>query len=235
MLRRRASDVIGGSRDALAGFALMAACWALVLLAVWLVLGPRPAQARVPAAAEMHRAEMTRSAYRVHGPGAPVAMLAAQIHQESAWRTDARSRVGALGLAQFMPATAADMARLHPTDCAPADPFNPRWAFACRDRYMSSLARAQRPLATGIDACSRWVFALRSYNGGLGWLNWDRAAAQRAGANPDQWAQVQPHRGTNPRTGGRRSDANHHENTDYAVRILRLQSIYRSWGPGVCA
>lgn len=232
-MRQAQTPAVHDRRDTLAGVAWSLFCFLTTVLAVWLIAAP--AHAQVPAAAELHRADMVRSAYRVHGPGAPVAMLASQIHQESAWRRDARSRVGALGLAQFMPATAADMARLHPADCAPADPFNPRWAFACRDRYMASLYRAHKPLGHGIDACSRWVFALRAYNGGLGWVTWDREAAARSNANPDDWVEVQPFRGAHPRSGRTRTAANHRENTEYPVRILHLQARYRHWGAEVCA
>lgn len=185
-------------------------------------------------AAEQYRAAMTRSAYRIHGPAAPIATLAGQIHQESAWQPLARSPVGAEGLAQFMPATAADMAARFAADCAPANPFSPAWAFACRDRYMQTLLRQVRSQGPGLTECSRWVFALRAYNGGMGWVLWDRAEARRNGVNPDDWAQVQPYRGTNPRTGARRSDANHRENTEYPARILWLQARYAAWGPRVC-
>lgn len=187
-----------------------------------------------PAAAEQYRAAMTRSAYRIHGPSAPVALLGGQIHQESAWQPQARSWAGAQGLAQFMPGTAADMAARFPADCAPANPFSAEWAFACRDRYMAGLLRQLRSQGGGLTECTRWVFALRAYNGGMGWLLWDRQQAARAGADPDDWIQVQPHRGAHPRTGARRSDANHRENTEYPVRILRLQARYASWGARAC-
>jgi membrane-bound lytic murein transglycosylase MltF len=185
------------------------------------------ALAQVPPSATAHRAEMTRSALRVFGPQAPIAELAAQIHQESAWRADAVSWVGAQGLAQFMPATAADMAKFHPAECAPANPFSARWAFACRDRYMRTLLRMQRPLATGasLDACSEWLFAFRGYNGGAGWILRDRRAALAAGADPDDWRAVAPF------NAGRRASA-HRENREYPERIVRLAPRYVAAGWG---
>src|SRR5690606_29637892 len=65
------------------------------------------AHAQVPAAAQQHRTLLVRAANATWGLGAPVAVFAAQVHQVSAWKPEAVSRVGARGLAQFMPATAA--------------------------------------------------------------------------------------------------------------------------------
>lgn len=193
-----------------------------------LLLLPVLAPAQVPVAAEQYRADMTRSAYRVLGPPAPVATLAAQIHTESAWHADAVSWAGAQGLAQFMPATAQDMADRHPADCAPANPFRARWAFACRDRYMRTLLLAQRDMAGGLTECDRWAFALRSYNGGLGWINRDRRITRLAGADPDRWHTVATH-------NAGRSAAAFAENTAYAPRIFGLESRYISagWGAGL--
>jgi len=52
-----------------------------------------------------------------------------QIAAESGWRTDAKSGAGALGIAQFMPATAKGMG---------VDPMNPRSALFGAARYMSN-------------------------------------------------------------------------------------------------
>lgn len=185
------------------------------------------AVAQVPQAALQYRAEMTRSAYRVHGPAAPVAALAGQIHQESAWKIDAKSWAGAEGLAQFMPLTAKDMAARYPSDCAPANPYSARWAFTCRDRYMASQLKGSRQMKTGMDEKSHWAFAFRAYNGGLGWINRDRRmcllAAGCPGCNPDDHEQVMPF------NAGRRASA-HKENREYAIRIFALQPRYAEWG-----
>jgi len=185
------------------------------------------AAAQVPAGAEQYRSMMVRSAYRIHGPGAPIALLAGQIHQESAWDTNATSWVGASGLAQFMPATAKDMAKLHPADCAPAVPTSPRWAFNCRDLYMRSLRLQIKPMGSGITEAAEWAFALRSYNGGSGWIARDRrACVDYAGCplcDPDDWQQVA---GFN----AGRSKAAFRENTEYPIRIFKAQIRYASWG-----
>jgi len=57
-----------------------------------------------PQAALQYRSLLIRTAHADWGLDAPVAVFAAQVHQESAWRPDAVSHVGAQGLAQFMPA-----------------------------------------------------------------------------------------------------------------------------------
>lgn len=200
----------------------------IAALATWAVAASpgQPAvsvQAGAPSTAERYRRELTVSARRTFGPDAPVAALAAQIHVESGWKTDARSRAGALGLAQFMPATADDMARRFPAECSPANPYSSRWALTCRDRYMSSLLGQIKPISGwSLSEQSRWAFAFRAYNGGS--VIEDRRAAMRAGRDPDHWEQVQPF------NGRRRSHSNFVENTAYPVRIFNVQARYSHWG-----
>ncbi len=190
--------------------------WLLVLLLV-----PAVALAQVPMTAWSHQSDMQQSAWQTFGPGAPVATLAAQIHQESAWRVDAVSWAGAQGLAQFMPTTAKDMEARWPRECSPANPFSPQWAFRCRDQYLKSLIRASRNDRT--TECDDWAFGLRAYNGGLTWIRRDRAAAQAQCADPDSWIEVMPF------NAGRRESA-YRENTEYPVRIFKLEPRYSIWG-----
>lgn len=184
------------------------------------------AAAAIPTLATLHRGEMTRSAFRTFGPGAPVSTLAAQIHQESGWRCDATSRVGALGCAQFMPATAADMASRYPSVCAPANPTSSRWAFRCRDLYMRDLMASTRSMGPSpLTECSLWWLALKHYNGGQGWTNRQRKAAMAAGADPND-----PRALADFRAG--RSPGNHRENTEYPERIFRIANSYAEGGWG---
>lgn len=65
--------------------------WALLLVAALLLALPAAAQVRVPAVATGYRLAIQREAARNFGLDAPVARLAAQVHQESGWRADAAS------------------------------------------------------------------------------------------------------------------------------------------------
>lgn len=187
----------------------------LVLLASTCLL------AQVPSEAWRYQRDMTRSAWRTFGPSAPVATLAAQIHQESSWRIKAVSWSGAEGFAQFMPGTAADMAKRFPEDCAPANPFSPRWAFNCRDRYLQTLINAAANDNT--DTCSEWAFGFRAYNGGGTWVKRDRSLAAMDGADPDNWVAVYGY-------NAGRKEAAFRENSEYPVRIFKIERSYAAWG-----
>lgn len=172
---------------------------------------------------------LIREAQRQFGLAAPVAALAAQLHQESAWRPDARSPY-AIGLAQFTPGTAGDMAKRYPSELAPAAPLDPRWSIRAQVFYMRDLNRQAGRFAA--DACESWAFALSGYNGGSGWWPRDRKLAAAAGRDDTRWWDHVEHH-TN------RSAAARKENREYPVRILRtLQPRYAAGGaPGqwVCA
>lgn len=141
----------------------------MLILALALPLG---AASQTLQACNQYRAQITRSAFETFGPGAPVADLVAQLHQESGCRADARSRVGAQGIGQFMPATAQDMAARHAA-CAPANPLSAEWGIRCSHRYMRELLRQFASARTESD---QWAFAMSSYNGGAGWARRDQRA-----------------------------------------------------------
>lgn len=87
--------------------------------------------------------------------GLPAQMLARLLWQECRYRPAiidgrVRSPAGALGIAQFMPATAREMG---------IDPLNPFEAIPAAARYLAGLYRA-----TGKD----WRKALAAYNWGIG-------------------------------------------------------------------
>jgi hypothetical protein len=95
---------------------------------------------------------------------------------------------------------------------------------------MMDLLRATRPLAQPpLTPCDQWSFALRAYNGGLGWMQRDRRLAQGAGANPDDYIMVEPY-------NAGRSTAMHQINVAYPKQIhlfaLRFQAA--GWGPSAC-
>lgn len=191
---------------------------------------PAPARVpgpRIPERARQYQRQLTAEAHTVFGLQAPIATLAAQLHQESGWAWNVSSGVGAHGLAQFMPATAADMAEKYPTELGPADPGNPSWAIKAQTRYMRDLARA----APGATECDTMAFALSSYNGGLGWLRRDQAVARSKGIPADTWFGA-----VEIAVDKRRAPANVKENRGYPRRILLLLSpVYAQagWGRAV--
>jgi soluble lytic murein transglycosylase-like protein len=194
-------------------------------LVVVLLMGAVARAGTIPAVAQAHRATLVRCARVEWGLGAPVAAFAAQIHQESRWRADARSPVGAQGLAQFMPATARWLPEVAPQTGSPA-PWNPGWALRALVAYDLWLHRR-------VDAatpCDHMAMTLSAYNGGLGWLRRDVHLARERGADPMRWwGHVELH--------SNRAAWAMRENRGYPRRILReLEPLYEAagWGRGVC-
>lgn len=213
---------------------------ALFAVGLLLALVAPTAQAQlIPTACAKYQQQLTRSARNVFGPGAPIATLAGQTHQESGCRDNARSPVGALGPNQFMPGTAADMAARFPAECAPANPFDPDWAFRCRDRYMKTLLDATRTMtAVPLTECQLWWLGLKDYNGGGKWTRRQRAAAAVAMADPNDPITLQAFMGGKDGRDNRvyvRSLPNHIENMQYSPRIFRRAEAYEAagWGRGV--
>lgn len=201
-------------KDFAAAVGLVLAC-ALLALAL-------PVQAQVPQAAQPYRALLVRTAHAVWGLDAPVAVFAAQVHQESAWRADAVSRVGAQGLAQVMPATATWIAGVDPA-LAARQPFSPAWALRALVTYDRWLY--ERTPARYAPKDRMWV-ALRGYNGGLG--HWQAEAAASGAARPTR-VQVDAACGR-----AKRAPVHCRENLDYPHRILVvIQPRYAAWGPGL--
>jgi len=182
----------------------------------------------IPAAAQQHRALLQRSAYAHWGLDAPVATFAAQVHQESLWRADARSPVGAQGIAQFMPATSAWIASVYPQTLGNAQPLNPSWslqALVIYDRSLYKQNQAENP-------CEQWAMTLAAYNGGQGWINRDRKLALASGADELAWFN------SIERFNAGRSIPNFNENRNYPRAILlRWEPLYEraGWGEGVCS
>lgn len=195
---------------------------ALLLVLVPVIGLPLVAMAEVPREALQYRRDLVRNARMIWGLDAPVATFAAQIHQESAWRKDARSAF-AYGLTQFTPDTAAwvgnidpELARMGP------QPGNPVWAIRALLRY--DLWLWDRLAAAGIERNRMWA-ALRAYNGGLG--HWRNEA--RLVADPQDRDAVNSACG---RAG--RSIRHCPENLGYPQRIIvALQPLYAAWGRGV--
>jgi hypothetical protein len=197
----------------------LALLWGLALLAV---AGDVQAKdVAIPADSVQYRLQLERAAGEQFGLDAPVARLAAQLHQESGWRSDARSPY-AEGLAQFAPATAAWLPQICPSVGKP-DPWDAGWsirAVACYDAWL--YARAE-----GATHCDRWAMTLSAYNGGEGARDRERRMAFQARADPNRWfGQVARYRS--------RSAAAWQENRAYVSRILlTLEPAYLAAGwPG---
>ena len=196
---------------------------ALALVSLLMAMAqPAHAATSVDAAAQRHKLTLKREAQRVWGLQAPVPVFAAQIHQESRWNPDAVSRVGARGLAQFMPATADWISGVYPTALAGADAFNPTWSIRALVTYNHWLHARVR---TADNACERMAFTLSAYNGGLGWVYRRQARSEQPGKCLGATCTINP--GIHP--------ANQRENEHYPrVILLTLQPRYARWGQGVC-
>lgn len=195
---------------------------AIILLAA---LVPLVAYAEIPDAARPWQRELVRQTRLGWGLDAPIATLAAQVETESGFKADARSRVGALGLAQFMPATAKWISGAY-SALAANEPLNPAWALralATYDRYLWD----RQPLAA--SDCERAAFMQSAYNGGETALAREQDACLTIGCDPDRWwGNVERMRG--------RGDAAWRENRGYPRRIRAREPIYvdAGWGSGLC-
>jgi len=192
-----------------------------LLLFVLLCLAAHDADAQpLPREAQPLKATLKRNAQMVWGLDAPVATIAAQVHQESRWRFDARSPVGALGLAQFMPATAQWIGSMDAELQARA-PLNPTWALRALVVYDKWLWDR----VTADDDCERMAYVLTAYNGGLGWVYKRQKLSAVPGRCFGQTCDINP--GITP--------AAQAENQHYPVVILRrYEPLYAAWGARSC-
>jgi soluble lytic murein transglycosylase-like protein len=181
----------------------------------------------VPLKAERYKRDLIRNARFYWGFDAPIAAFAAQIHQESHWREEAKSHVGATGLAQFMPSTADWISGVYRQDLGENQPLNPIWAL----RAMLVYDRHLWDRVSGTTLCDRMAFVLSAYNGGLGWVYRDKKKAKEMGLDDQKWF------GHVETVNAGRAPWAVKENKDYPKRILiRIQPSYLLWGDGIgCA
>jgi len=181
----------------------------------------------IPEASALYRHRVEQVVADVFGVNGSPARLAAQLHQESTWRTHARSPVGAQGIAQFMPATARWMQDQFARELGAFDPWNPVQAIHAAALYDRWLYERVQPFGHArLSECSRWAFTLRAYNGGETWLLRERGLTLANRDNPNDWRQVERWRS--------RGISAHRENTAYPKRILlKLEPAYLAAGwPG---
>lgn len=199
----------------------------LFLLLALLIAGCHPVFADIPTDAARYQRDLIRVSRAAWGLNAPVATFAAQIHQESRWNANARSPVGAQGLAQFMPATSKWIAGVYPASLGNNQPYNPAWALSALVTYN----KWHYDRIAAASECDRWAYVLSAYNGGLGWVYRDRKKARTLGLNDGIYWGVVEH------VNAGRSAANFKENRGYPERIIhRWQPEYiaAGWGAGVC-
>ena len=197
-----------------------------LLLLCTITLFSATALAVIPDAAKRYRPLLTRIAHAQWGLSAPVATFAAQVHQESHWRSDARSPVGAMGLGQVMPSTATWLASMTPA-LADQQPYNPGWNL----RALVSYDRWLYQRVYGANECERMAKTLSAYNGGLGWVYRDQKLAAQTGLDSGRWFD------SVERVNAGRSAAAFRENRGYPrVILLTNEPLYlrAGWGPGSC-
>lgn len=202
--------------------------WAAAYLATWALLSAGIAWAvEIPADAWQWRRTLTREGQSEWGLSAPISDFASQIHQESAWRPNARSKAGAYGLAQVMPATGEWLAGAYPSLGPKAQPASPAWAIRALvtyDKHIWDRVSAATP-------CDRIAKTLVGFNGGPARIPREERLTAAAGLDPRfYWGHME-------RFNSGRSAANFRENRQYPVRILiRLAPVYvrNDWGPTSC-
>lgn len=111
-------------------------------------------------------------------------LIAAQCYQESAFDPNARSYVGAQGLMQIMPKTAASLG------LKPEEVFMPEKNISAAANYISQLERQFSDVRSRDE---RVKFVLASYNGGSGHVRDAMNLAKKYGHNPLVWSEVAPY------------------------------------------
>jgi soluble lytic murein transglycosylase-like protein len=189
--------------------------WAAAVTAV-IAAPARPV--RIPAASANYRAHIIREAHARGGLQSPVAMFAGQLTQESQFNPNARSHVGAQGLAQFMPATAQWLTKAAPKDFPTANSLDPEWSIRALVWYDYWLYK-RVPMYSEVDE-NRWAAALSGYNGGLGYTMKDA----KLGKCSTWW-------GCGEFVNDGRSASNLAENRAYPQRIIRVwEPAYKKAG-----
>ncbi len=169
--------------------------------------------------AAAYKPALIREARVQWGLNAPIPAFAGQIHQESLWKKNARSKY-ANGLTQFTPATERWIKNKYPRTLGWGGSSNPRWA-------MRALVTYDKWLYQRIDAltdCDRFAMTLSAYNGGLGNLMKDKRLTLRRGLSPYRWwGHVEKN--------SRRARWAFKENRGYPRKIIYThQRKYISWG-----
>jgi len=131
----------------------------------------RPAKrAKIPGTYDQH----IKASTNTHLAGVDWLLLKAQFYQESLLDPRAKSPAGAMGIAQFMPATWRETCDLLGWPQS-ADPFDPVLSIEAGCHYM----RRMRASWAGCEPLDQHKLALASYNAGIGNI---RKATREAGS-----------------------------------------------------
>jgi len=152
--------------------------------------------------------EQIAAAARQYLPEIDWRLLKAQYFQESRLDPQARSPAGAMGIAQFMPATWRETCGMlqYPPE---ASAYDPVYAIPGGAHYMRRMRRLwSKPEVQSPE--ERHRFALASYNAGGGNIQ----RAWRLAGKPGHWWAVEPYL---PEVTGRHAD----ETITYVARVYR--------------
>ena len=202
---------------------LRALFWAVAgVFLVFVLWWATDTRAQIPREAQAYHREYVRIIRSEWGLEAPIASLAAQLAQESAFQARAESRVGARGMAQFMPTTAAWIEEARP-DLKAHDLYSPAWSMRAQAVYMKWLRERVR----ADNECERIGFVFQAYNSGLGWVKKRQALSRTPGRCFDAACNINP--GVLP--------ANQREAAEYPDRIERHWAplfVANGWGEKAC-
>jgi membrane-bound lytic murein transglycosylase MltF len=132
------------------------------------------------AEAERRKLHSLLTFFRTYGEryGVDYLLMAAQGYQESQLDQSARSRVGAIGVMQVMPATARDLDVGDITETEPNIHAGVKYF-----RFMVDTFYKDEPM----DDINKGLMTLASYNAGPGRIRQIRAEAARRGLDPNRW------------------------------------------------
>jgi len=152
---------------------------------------------------------------RFFGPAFDWRHFKAQAIAESGLRPDAKSRVGAVGLMQIMPATFKEITKKYPY--IKGSRSHPRWNVAAGiyyDRLLWKTWKAKRPFE------DRVAFMFGSFNAGKMNIIKAQSFAESKGLNPNLWQSVES---SLLSVTGKRSN----ETITYVKKISQIKEVLR--------
>jgi soluble lytic murein transglycosylase-like protein len=146
----------------------------------------------------------------------PEGFIVGLIHTESNWNVYAKSPAGAVGLGQFMPATAQDLSNRYAAKLHPVNYYDANWQFAAIAIYVKELDWLHEREKMYSVRCNRLGSIASAYNGGF---RWAKKRWELSGKSEDFWGTV---RKINPGI----LESAQKENQGYPVKIYVNQGKY---------